>query len=260
MELTSDMKRAAEMGRSLAKMNTKFLETHVGNSKMLLGAALDFLEQYTGSFNMLVDMKSRLDYFRQRGMSPRQIAAVINCMMQDVLREDRRLAAAREEIDFSQIAEPLRPIDIELPAVDISDHVPTFTEAGVEEPVAVREGKYTVAFEGADHVTLRVKVTTFGDFEEGTMTVAFLAGGDNQRDYVGFAFVTPKGEIKVWSRYRRGYERQVEALKIILGADDQTVYGKAYAMISGCCWRCGRELTTPESIEAGIGPICAGNL
>lgn len=26
----------------------------------------------------------------------------------------------------------------------------------------------------------------------------------------------------------------------------------------GKCCRCGRKLTTPESIEAGIGPICAG--
>jgi hypothetical protein len=25
----------------------------------------------------------------------------------------------------------------------------------------------------------------------------------------------------------------------------------------GCCGRCGRRLTTPESIETGLGPICA---
>lgn len=27
---------------------------------------------------------------------------------------------------------------------------------------------------------------------------------------------------------------------------------------SGTCSRCGRELTTPESVETGIGPVCAG--
>jgi hypothetical protein len=26
----------------------------------------------------------------------------------------------------------------------------------------------------------------------------------------------------------------------------------------GCCCRCGRTLTTPESIKAGIGPFCVG--
>lgn len=31
-----------------------------------------------------------------------------------------------------------------------------------------------------------------------------------------------------------------------------------YGKLSGRCCSCGRELTDPESIDAGIGPICAG--
>jgi hypothetical protein len=32
----------------------------------------------------------------------------------------------------------------------------------------------------------------------------------------------------------------------------------AYGRATGSCSCCGRELTDPVSIEAGIGPICAG--
>ena len=33
---------------------------------------------------------------------------------------------------------------------------------------------------------------------------------------------------------------------------------KAYGKLTGTCCSCGRELTNEDSIEAGIGPICAG--
>lgn len=33
---------------------------------------------------------------------------------------------------------------------------------------------------------------------------------------------------------------------------------KAYGKVTGTCCNCGRLLTNEESIEAGIGPICAG--
>lgn len=33
---------------------------------------------------------------------------------------------------------------------------------------------------------------------------------------------------------------------------------KEYGKITGVCCRCGKVLTDPKSVEAGIGPICAG--
>lgn len=33
---------------------------------------------------------------------------------------------------------------------------------------------------------------------------------------------------------------------------------KAYGKVTGTCCNCGRTLTNEDSIEAGIGPICAG--
>lgn len=50
------------------------------------------------------------------------------------------------------------------------------------------------------------------------------------------------------------------AVATVLTFDDAVLerYGRLYAMESGNCWVCGRQLTTLESIEAGIGPVCAG--
>lgn len=33
-----------------------------------------------------------------------------------------------------------------------------------------------------------------------------------------------------------------------------------YGRLSGRCCSCGRDLTNPDSIDAGIGPVCAGKL
>lgn len=40
---------------------------------------------------------------------------------------------------------------------------------------------------------------------------------------------------------------------------EQTINGLALVMASrvGRCARCGRELTNPDSVAAGIGPVCA---
>jgi hypothetical protein len=35
---------------------------------------------------------------------------------------------------------------------------------------------------------------------------------------------------------------------------------KEYGRMTGSCCRCGRRLDVPESVEAGIGPVCAGKV
>jgi len=35
---------------------------------------------------------------------------------------------------------------------------------------------------------------------------------------------------------------------------------KHYGQVTGTCCQCGRKLTKEESIEAGIGPVCAGKI
>jgi hypothetical protein len=51
-----------------------------------------------------------------------------------------------------------------------------------------------------------------------------------------------------------GDERKADVIAI---ASDPSAAAKAYGMRTGSCSCCGRELTNKESIDLGIGPICA---
>lgn len=53
-------------------------------------------------------------------------------------------------------------------------------------------------------------------------------------------------------------EGTVDALRRLSFDTDATL--TAYGKLTGRCGMCGLELTNPESIERGIGPICLGKL
>jgi hypothetical protein len=51
------------------------------------------------------------------------------------------------------------------------------------------------------------------------------------------------------------------AMKALAGAARLTLeQAKEFGHLHGVCAICGRALSNPESVEAGIGPICAGRL
>lgn len=114
-------------------------------------------------------------------------------------------------------------------------------------------GIYTIAF-GSEHVTLRLKDDWRDDAPEGGKVAYFLSGTDNESSYTGFAFVSCT-RFSVWRKYRNN-SRIANALEMLLTGNWRG-FGKAYALTSGNCYICNRLLTTPDSIEAGIGPICA---
>lgn len=63
---------------------------------------------------------------------------------------------------------------------------------------------------------------------------------------------TAKGKKGTWT-YVQGAMKQANTwAKMTL--EQAAQYGKQ----TGVCCQCGRTLTNPDSIEAGIGPICAG--
>jgi hypothetical protein len=120
---------------------------------------------------------------------------------------------------------------------------------------AVAEGRYTVQFENGSYKTLRVRrQDEDADFMPGRLVVSFLSGSDNDRDYTSFGHVDDDGTTRIWKRYRQNTEL-VEALKVLIGSP--TAAREAYAEQSGCCSRCGRTLTVPTSLHAGLGPECA---
>lgn len=83
--------------------------------------------------------------------------------------------------------------------------------------------------------------------------VYVLAGPNNETDYRFLGGITPT----------KFYVSDRSTIKD--GADSAKAFGwfwrhpedsKVVVLHSGTCGRCGRPLTTPESIRTGLGPVC----
>lgn len=99
---------------------------------------------------------------------------------------------------------------------------------------------------------------------EAGMLVSYCEGVGHDTRY--FAIVESKSgflyakswdpDTKKWE-YDKGaivmLRKQEHAVWQEVSLEDAKEFGKAF----GCCMVCGRTLTNPDSIEAGIGPICA---
>lgn len=119
-------------------------------------------------------------------------------------------------------------------------------------------GFYTIVFPAHNtHRTIKIFVGKYGHFE-GKILIAKMIGNDNMTSYKAIANISDNGKLCVWKK--SGLDSlQVaslaHALKLIMG--DAPTYGREYAMRSSNCWKCNHLLTTPDSIERGIGPECA---
>lgn len=127
--------------------------------------------------------------------------------------------------------------------------------------IARHNGEITVTnpVTGA-HRTFRVRTCLGGDLE-GKRVVELLIGSDNTGDYRGFAFVTERGRVAVWTKCR-GSQEQRSDFEVFA---DMLARPKVWAdrrgvvyQIAGRCRRCNRLLTHPESIADGLGPTCRG--
>lgn len=132
------------------------------------------------------------------------------------------------------------------------------TPAGIAD---IEEGTYTVVFDGdeSDRITLRLSVPKWATDVTGKLAVSYLYGPDNTNDYKGIGFFG-SGSFSVWRSARPAVSREFEArineaLQIISGSD-QGKMRESYALRSGRCARCGRKLTVPASLHAGVGPEC----
>jgi hypothetical protein len=118
-------------------------------------------------------------------------------------------------------------------------------------------GYYTVTLPDATYVTLQLEDDFRADQPEGAQMASYLIGPANGTDYKGFAFIGTDGALRVW-RSAGDVPRQRQALSILFAATDVDAkeMGLSFARESGRCCVCGRLLTTPDSIEKGIGPVC----
>lgn len=82
----------------------------------------------------------------------------------------------------------------------------------------------------------------------------FLSGPDNTRSYLKLCRVSQEGICTIPTGPKKTMLTLQWALRKIWNQENPpTGYSILHA---GRCGRCGRLLTTPESIEAGIGPEC----
>ena len=119
----------------------------------------------------------------------------------------------------------------------------------------IADGYYTVVI-GDTHRTFRIRTNEpDSHFAPVRQIIGYLRGPSNEGDYTSFAFVG-NDRIFPWKRFATSYDHIIAAARYLVQGNHEQA-GKMYAMQSGNCYRCGRTLTTPESVAAGIGPVCA---
>lgn len=142
---------------------------------------------------------------------------------------------------------------------------PTIREDGSPVVPDLHNGVYTLD-NGTQHMTFRIKTRQRGEFA-GRRTIAKMASYGEFRE---FGFLQETGTIAAFRRVRaernEQYMRWAEIMIRMARARQRTllVDGPTGAdrvtfslQETRSCIRCNRALTTPTSIEAGIGPECA---
>ncbi len=91
----------------------------------------------------------------------------------------------------------------------------------------------------------------------GLYFVSVLSGPDNTRDYVYAGSIAGPQQI---FRSTKGSKvsAQAPSYRAFLWAWEHLDSERLEVWHAGACGRCGRELTDPESISRGLGPVCAG--
>lgn len=120
----------------------------------------------------------------------------------------------------------------------------------------VPNGFFTLTFPSGEHRTFRIRTVPGGTFK-GRRMLGMLIGPDNTAEYESFAFVEESGP-SVWKRFKNQKQAQYAAIiwDLVHGGELDGYELK----ISKRCLACNRPLTSPESIDAGYGPLCAERL
>ena len=107
------------------------------------------------------------------------------------------------------------------------------------------------------HFTFRLKAVK-GQYGGGkTLFLSVLTGPDNESSYSYVGILSQKGRIITTRNSKVGIDAQSVRSLVWMWNHIEDLPAGYEIRHSGKCCRCGRKLTTPESIEAGIGPVCA---
>ena len=123
-------------------------------------------------------------------------------------------------------------------------------------------GKFTmVSTKTGKRFTYRAKQYTDNEKKRTPVFISVLNGSDNTSDYRYIGFIV-KSNVGL-NAGKKGlpmadsYRALDWALKHM--ANGNMPEGLEFYH-SGSCGKCGRELTVPESIVRGMGPVCAGKV
>jgi len=166
----------------------------------------------------------------------------------DASREGREGLAAQKLAQAAEVYGMVDPILVEEPVIQ--------TVKGWDGDIV--DGTYTVILPGGDYRTLKIRTQDQdATFKPGTRLISYLNGPDNWKNYQGFGEVLPGNVLKVWLKHQSATQI-IACAHILLSGPEAMVDGlMAYGIASGSCGVCGKKLTTPESLERGIGPECA---
>jgi len=117
---------------------------------------------------------------------------------------------------------------------------------------------FTVGNPTGEHYTFKIRQPK-GDNKP--YFVSLLTGPQNDSDYTYLGIFNPI-QMRVYLTKKSKYTEESTPVKVVRWAIQMVALGRlvpeGYTIQhEGRCCRCGRTLTTPESVEAGIGPECA---
>lgn len=121
---------------------------------------------------------------------------------------------------------------------------------------------FTVSNDKGEHYTYKIRRPAPDRPEDQPpFFVNLLSGPDNEGDYTYIGMLLPEGPAVKLTKKSKMTQDSVP-VRVVNWALKQIKLGRplppGYAVQhEGKCCRCGRTLTTPESIERGIGPECA---
>jgi hypothetical protein len=220
--------------RVRSSINRKFDFADVERNDALYAAAVGYLRDYTGNFAFLADMQQQ-----RRKISEKQAAGVLNCMVAEYGRKQTSPERAKSD--------PVRYADDDDQSYEAwLDH----------QASSVGKGTYTVVLPMvADRVTVRLgpwrddkrnpgKKMRWITFRQGASYTLYARQGAGQQHVILPAM--------------RGSNGIVNSALLALFNDPNVPAeaALAYALESGRCSRCDRELTVPASLHRGMGPEC----
>lgn len=123
-------------------------------------------------------------------------------------------------------------------------------------------GKATLTLKSlktGNHYTYKIR----SNKEKTVFFVSLLNGPNNDSDYMYMGTIFDKKNFKLTSKSKvskeaKSYKAFFYYFYNLVTKHFEKIEGQINAYHNGHCCVCGRTLTTPESIEHGIGPVCAG--